>query len=168
MSRRRGYGSGSNIRAKDARCEELDKADFLDLVLVAYTVSDGEADDIATQIERRVAIFRKDTFPDDPYPKPVEESSHYGYGYFEGLPQAEIDEPLDLVKDRDREALQHREESAQLMDKKTADYNRMIERVTFEDFLNAVETVKHDESDEEAWKIIDNWRTRKMRNEKVI
>jgi len=168
MPRRRGYGSGSNIRAKDARCEELDKANFLDLVLVAYTVSDGDAEDIATQIERRVAIFRQDKFPDDPYPKPGGENSGYYSSFFEGLPQAEIDEPLDMVKDRDREALQHREESAQLMDQKTADYHRLVERVTFEDFLNAVETVKHDESDEEAWKIIDNWRTRKMRNEKVI
>lgn len=165
MPRRRGYYSrGSAVKKDVAQFEELDRAEFLDLVLVAYAVSDGDKADIATHIERRLAIFRKEGFPEDVYPSKSDDT----YGYFDGLPQAEIDEPLDTIKERDAEALQHREESTRLMKNSDDPYHRMVDKVSFSDFLSAVNRVKDNDNDEEAWAIIDTWRTRRMKNERVI
>lgn len=165
MPRRRGYGySSSRIALKKAQFEEIDRAEFLDLVLVAYSVADGDMNDIATLAERRLAIFRKEGFPEDPY----EIDQTNSYGSFDGLPKAEIDELLDPLKERDEEALKHRNDSEQLVARKDDEYYRAVDKVTFTDFLEAVNKVKTDDNDEEAWATIDRWRTRRMQNEKVI
>lgn len=173
MPRRRRYGySSSRLRWKrdteggGLEFNELDRAEFLDFVLIAYTGADGPADDVATVVERRIAIFYKDKLPEDPYaPK---DAAQYMYGEYEGLSEAEIDEAMDLTKERDEDALKHRNESDDLMKKKDTPYYGTIEKVTFEQFLDAVSRVKTDDEDDQAWDIIDQWRTRKLRSEERV
>src|SRR5262252_949555 len=110
MPRRRSsyYGHDSALRYRRDEenggliLTELDRANFLGYVLVGYTIADGPEDDIATLVERRVAIFEEDKLPDDPLDLELTaEKAHYAYGTYEGLPKAELDNKLDTAKERD-------------------------------------------------------------------
>jgi hypothetical protein len=169
-----GYGGDSSLAHKSSEqpwggliLEELDRAEFLDLVLIAYTVADGPADDIATRIERRIAIFFKEGFPEDPYK--LTERNLYARRAYQGLPEAEVDDVIDDVKERDEVALKMREESEALLNKTTTAWSaRAFETVTFQDFLDALAKVKEDDDDEAAWATIQSWRTRRMAGERAI
>jgi len=154
--------------------EELHRSDALLYTNVYYDVSDGDPDDPASQTDRRVAVFNVGLAPKnigEAVAKQIDDS--YSYSYFEGIEEALIDEIVEVTKESDYDAEQYRQEERSLLEpKRHYDYRTgtYIERdgSEYETFLEAIEKVAEDDSDEEAWKVIDNWRARQLRLEERV
>jgi hypothetical protein len=157
---------------------ELDAANLAGYTTLIYETWRGDRDDPATQVEEWLSLFNEEDMPDEystaqdqsNIPPYVAEKSRYSYrDEYEGLAKALVNQRVKVVKETDKDAIKHQNESENLMpDDKTNDnyYYRRRESaglgsVYYEDFLAAVERVSANDDDEEAWDIIDKWRSRR-------
>jgi len=135
-------------------------------LIVIYEVWSGmvEKDDPATDLERWASVYNGDT------PKDVElkmMDSRYG---FEGLEGAEQNIYLETVREADSSVQEHMNDQERLLKSgQTWNYqtNSYEDRGSaYEKFLGAIERAADNDEDEEAWAIINEWRTtRQLRDE---
>lgn len=155
--------------------EELFRSEVLEYEMVYYDTRDGERDDPATQVERRVAVFKVGTAPENitaAYDASRSKSS-YSYSYFDGLPNALLDNVVEVTQQYDYEAQRIREEEERLLqprrvyNPRTYEYEEQ-DGSEFLEFWEAVDRVEEDESDEQAWDTIARWRSRQLRAEERV
>ena len=128
-------------------------------ISVVYDVSDGNPFDPATTVERRVAFFKSGNVPVTWF-----EDYRKGYsGYFEGLKDSILDERIETVQEGDMDADEHRDATRSLAKVQRGTVYTTAGQITYADFMDAIERVANDENDEEAWKVIDKWRSRQLR-----
>jgi hypothetical protein len=157
----------SKLRTKrdgEFQYKELHRVEFLeDYEQITYQVSDGPEDDLASTVEWRIAVFEK------PVPDEIKADTRWGW---EGLTDALYDNVLTIKKEADYDAEQHKHEQDALMPAEGKDsyYSRAatIRGVGYGDFLEAIERVGENDDDEDAWKIIETWRMRQLRQEERV
>lgn len=167
---------------EDRWYKELDAANLINgYTVIMYETWLGEdRTDPACQIEEWLSLFVTEDLPEedsgatgmiregtDYY---VKESRYSYHNHFEGLKGAKLNEKVSIVKETDHDAARHQKESEAMMPDamEASSYNRMrysIGGVQYEDFLAAIDRVAEDDSDKEAWKTIETWRSRSLRAE---
>jgi hypothetical protein len=160
----------TKIRSKRSRSEdgvlvdELHRHTFLDYEQVTYSVADGDPDDPATTLEFWISIFKRGEAPAD-----IGKAINNAWGGFEGLNGAITNETLEVKQECDYEAERFRQQTEHLMSAPEEDgyYARTqnAEKLAYQAFQDAIERVSADESDEEAWDVIDSWRKRQLRRD---
>ena len=154
--------------------EELVRYDLMDqYTFIMYDLSDGDPDDDATVTQRRSALWRLGTCPEDAeaYKAAGTKGSYrWDPGYrTEGCLH---DEAIETTKVGDYSVAEFKEQ----YDKVTAkprgrynyekrDYDETDEESDGEKFFRAIEVVAEDPENEEAWAIIKEWRDRQIRHE---
>lgn len=140
---------------------ELDRVPMYDgkYTVIVYDIADGDLEDLATNIERRMATFE--------HPPSVLKHEGEGRWGWEGLDGAMIDVELETVQEEDEGASSHRELDQRIQDRTESGYygGNLPTAEQQERFWEAVETVALDETDEDAWAVIDAWRSRQLRSE---
>jgi hypothetical protein len=161
---------------------ELDAADVGDYSILIYeTWLGSNREDPATQIEEYMSVFKPEDMPEEystskdqsniaPY---IAKKARYSYrDEYEGLEKEQFHKKLRVIKQTDRDALKHQRESASLLPDPEEDptsfnsrYRHSAGGVYYEDFLAAIDRVSENDKDEEAWEIINKWRSRSLRSE---
>jgi hypothetical protein len=164
--------------------KELDAANVGEYTVFIYETWMGEdREDPACQIEQWMSMFETEKLPDEYSTNPFIEEGNAPYikdsryswrDDFEGLKGAVANQELRVVKETDHDALRHEKESVALLpdpevDESTNRRNRWRHsaggEIFYEDFLDAIDKVAENERDEDAWKIINAWRSRTLRAE---
>jgi hypothetical protein len=152
------------IRVAEVERSHLSEPDVWTVVYDCWDMEDRT--DPAANQWRRVAVFYATEPSTDLQSLVKAERGSYRL-YWDGLAGATVDEVLEQTKERDRDAERHAKESERLMERATNWRGDPIEGTgtRYEEFLAAVDRVAEDETDEEAWRVIDGWRARQLRPE---
>lgn len=144
----------------------------LDHTIIIYEWFDGEKEDLATTVTRRMAMFKNGQAPaasDDlvEWATAQADSSmkrSWEYYGFDGLPNALYDQELEVLKEADRAAEDFRNAMEQATAEVRGDYDYSTGEYgtkrssDYAKFLDAIDVIAEDYEDEEAWKIIDAYR----------
>lgn len=154
----------------DCRLEEVLVSQITDRTFVIYSISDGEYEDIATNIERRVAIF-VGPWNKDLRTEITTAMGSSSYGWFEGLPGALTDDVMETTQQADKDAQEQQREEERLTNPERVtswDRNGQKDQKDYAAFWEAVDQLAEGgEESEELWEQIDTWRLRyAMQNEK--
>lgn len=138
---------------------------------VTYIVDiwSGDLNDPATGITRYIGVWKAEDLETeergafDPDFSKARTSRSYYYGDWQGGdPQPLLWEALEETKKPDKDASDHKEEHEQFSERREGYYshshNSLVDQ--YQAFLDAIDRVARDESDEEAWTIINTWRNR--------
>jgi hypothetical protein len=129
--------------------------------MIVYDIWQGNLDreDIRTEVSRRTAWFVMGEAPADIQ---AAVDSHDEDYYYKGIPGAISDDDIETTQEADEDAVDHAEDQERLQGT-PAWHTRDSWIPNYEDFLQAIERVAHDETDQEAWDIIDNVRMAQLR-----
>jgi len=133
--------------------------------LVTYVVDvwRGDKDDPAVAVTRYLGVWDADDLvgEDDEALTPTISLRNPG-GYSESLtqkPQAKIWEQLKTVKAADQDARQFKSHDEHMMSDSGYMYGeRRLEREKYQNFMRALDVLSVDETNEEAWALVDEWR----------
>lgn len=148
----------------------------LDHTIIIYEWFDGDKEDLATTITRRMAMFKNGDAPDesaelrDWATKAADDRMLRNWEYygFDGLPKALYDQELEILKEADHDAERFREEQASATAQVESDYDyntgeyRRKEKSDYESFLEAIDILAVDYEDEKAWAVIDSYRAHQL------
>jgi len=171
----------SNNNTADRWFREIDSATVDQYTILVYETWHGEREDPATKIEKWLTVMLTEKMPEEvstardqkniaPYLPKDDRYSYRTLGEFGGLRESVNDERLEVIKDTDRDAVKHQQESEALLPDDSDDgyhnrYRLSAGGVHYEDFLEAIDRVSENDKDEEAWEIINKWRSRSLRTE---
>jgi hypothetical protein len=144
----------------------------LDHTIIIYECFDGEKEDLATTITRRMAMFKNGEAPDasanlaewataNASDRDKRDWEYYG---FDGLPKTLYDQELETLKECDHEAEDFRNAMEQATQEVTSDYDydtgtyRRKGASPYEKFLSAIDVIAEDYENAEAWKTINEYR----------
>lgn len=131
------------------------------MTMVIYDCWAGNMDreDIRTEVERRTAWFKLGEAPSDLQAAADDSSEHY---YYKGIPGAISDDDLINIQESDSEAEDMASDEERL--RRVGSWETRDETIpAYEQFLQAIERIAHDETDKGAWTIIDNHRLAQLR-----
>jgi hypothetical protein len=153
-------GYGTDKKEVPYTLAKLSQAVVGEYSVLIYELASGDPMDPASTVERRLATYQGKVPP-----KPFDEPKSSYYGEFERLRDAKLDERLEIVQEGDYTAQQHREATRSLLQVKKGHAYVYGAQVTYQEFMDAIERVANDDTDEEAWGVIDQWRRRQLRSE---
>lgn len=129
---------------------------YLSLVVDVWA---GDPEDPATEVSRFFGVWRRSDLDGEAQDLTISQDGWYDY---EIKPKPLLWELIETTKEADDRAIKHQQESEHLLTRVEGyDYsghNRQVD--LYEAFLDAIERVAKDENDEEAWEIIERWRSR--------
>lgn len=161
---------------------EIDAANIGSYTVLIYETWVGDRNDPAVQIEEWTSFFHTEDMPEEVSPAqdqrgipPYVDNNTRGYGSyyiqrFEGLQGEVLSKQIRIIQEKDHNIEKMKREQEAMLDTKDnySRYRHSYKGLNYEDFLNAIERVGENEDDEEAWKIIDSWRSRALRQEERV